>query len=87
MIGRALPTEKERLPALYKMRIFAAEEVSAKSRFWYFIKKLKKIKKTKGEIVSCRKVGELDELTAQPQSPRVRGKSLFLRTLLKNVWK
>merc|ERR1711887_340567 len=36
----------------------APDAVVAKSRFWYFIKKLKKIKKTKGEIVSCRKIYE-----------------------------
>merc|ERR1719402_1931270 len=58
VIGRGLPSEKVKEPALYKMRIFACNEVAAKSRFWYFIKKLKKIKKTKGEIVSCRKVFE-----------------------------
>ena len=35
------------------MKIFATDEVSAKSRFWYFTKKLKKIKKTVGEICYC----------------------------------
>ncbi|XP_033645124.1 60S ribosomal protein L18a-like [Asterias rubens] len=58
VIGRRVPTDKVRIPALYKMRIFASDHVSAKSRFWYFIKKLKKIKKTRGEIVSCRKIYE-----------------------------
>lgn len=35
------------------MRIFAPNPVSAKSRFWYFLKKLKKVKKAVGEICSC----------------------------------
>lgn len=53
MIGRRVPTEKDRSPTLYRMRIFAPDEVSAKSRFWYFTKKLKKLKKTAGEICYC----------------------------------
>ena len=53
MIGRRLPSNTDEEPTLYRMRIFAPDEVSAKSRFWYFLKKLKKIKKTVGEIVYC----------------------------------
>jgi large subunit ribosomal protein L18Ae len=34
------------------MRIFAPNDVVAKSRFWYFLSKLRKVKKTNGEIVS-----------------------------------
>lgn len=34
------------------MRIFAPNEVVAKSRFWYFLGKLRKIKKANGEIVT-----------------------------------
>lgn len=53
MVGRRIPTEKVPYPELYQMRIFAPDEVSAKSRFWYFMKKLKKLKKTVGEICYC----------------------------------
>ena len=38
------------------MRIFAPDSVTAKSRFWYFIRQLKKMKKGSGEIVSCKRV-------------------------------
>jgi large subunit ribosomal protein L18Ae len=34
------------------MRIFAPNAVVAKSRFWYFLRGLQKVKKTTGEIVS-----------------------------------
>lgn len=34
------------------MRVFAPNDVVAKSRFWYFLAKLKKVKKANGEIVS-----------------------------------
>ena len=56
IIGRALPTEKNSSPPLYKMRIFAPDEVIGKSKYWYFVSRLKKIKKSTGEIVSCRRV-------------------------------
>lgn len=39
------------------MRIFAPNNVVAKSRFWYFLGKLKKVKKANGEIVSLNEVG------------------------------
>ncbi|KAJ9599534.1 hypothetical protein L9F63_010006, partial [Diploptera punctata] len=35
VIGRKLPTEKEKVTPLYKMRIFAPDAIVAKSRFWY----------------------------------------------------
>jgi large subunit ribosomal protein L18Ae len=38
------------------MRIFAVNDVVAKSRFWYFLSKLRKVKKTNGEIVSLNQV-------------------------------
>jgi large subunit ribosomal protein L18Ae len=52
VIGRHLPTEANPTPKLYRMRIFAPNDVVAKSRFWYFLAKLRKIKKANGEIVS-----------------------------------
>jgi large subunit ribosomal protein L18Ae len=62
VIGRKLPSQQERNPQLYKMRIFAPNTVVAKSRFFYFICKLKKIKKTAGEIVSINQVHEKNPL-------------------------
>jgi len=56
VIGRHLPTEANPTPKLYRMRIFAPNEVVAKSRFWYFLMKLKKVKKANGEIVTLNKV-------------------------------
>ena len=52
VIGRKLPSEKEPQPKLYRMRIFAPNEVVAKSRFWYFLRKLRKVKKATGEVVA-----------------------------------
>jgi large subunit ribosomal protein L18Ae len=51
-----VPTEATPNPKLYRMRIFAPNNIVAKSRFWYFIAKLRKIKKTNGELVSLNEV-------------------------------
>merc|ERR1712193_333016 len=55
IIGRRVPTEKDTKPPLFRMEIFAPDVVAAKSRFWYYMKKLKK---SVGEIVSCEQVFE-----------------------------
>ena len=38
VVGRHLPTEVDPTPKIYRMRIFALNEVVAKSRFWYFLR-------------------------------------------------
>ncbi|CAI2164441.1 7509_t:CDS:2 [Funneliformis geosporum] len=58
VVGRKLPSKKDTIPRLYRMRLFAPNEVVAKSRFWYFLKKLKKVKKAAGEIVSINEIFE-----------------------------
>ena len=59
VIGRSMPTDKNRVPPLYQMKIFAPDKCTAKSRFWYFVCQLKKMKRTLGEIVVCQEVGTL----------------------------
>lgn len=56
VIGRHLPTEANPTPALYRMNIFASNTAVAKSRYWYFLRGLKKVKKATGEIVSIKEV-------------------------------
>lgn len=58
VIGRRLPTESVPEPKLFRMRIFASNDVVAKSRYWYFLKKLHKVKKASGEIVSLNIISE-----------------------------
>jgi hypothetical protein len=64
VIGRHLPSEANPAPKLYRMRIFAPNTVVAKSRFWYFLMKLRKVKKANGEIVSLNEVGSSTALQA-----------------------
>ena len=54
VIGRHLPTEANPTPDMYRMTIFAPNETVAKSRFWYFLRGLRKVKKATGEIVSVK---------------------------------
>merc|ERR1712098_170905 len=58
VIGRPLPTDSNPTPKLYRMRVFAPNDVVAKSRFWYFLMKLRKVKKSNGEVVSLNKIHE-----------------------------
>jgi len=58
VIGRHLPSDANPTPKLYRMRIFAPNNIVAKSRFWYFLGKLRKIKKANGEIVTLNVVCE-----------------------------
>ncbi|RZC67972.1 hypothetical protein C5167_011657 [Papaver somniferum] len=34
VVGRALPTEEEDTPKIYRMELWATDEVRAKSKFW-----------------------------------------------------
>merc|ERR1712137_865967 len=58
VIGRLKPTTENDAPTMYRMRIFSPNEVVAKSRFWYFLSKYHKMKKTTGEILSINEIFE-----------------------------
>jgi len=89
VVGRHLPTESEPIPKIYRMRIFAPNEVVAKSRFWYFLRfvecfvsrtsrlsshrQLKKVKKASGEVIGVNVVCILDV----PCSPQEAGGAGF----------
>jgi large subunit ribosomal protein L18Ae len=58
VIGRKAPTKNEENPPAYRMKIFAQNEVLAKSRFWYFMHQMRKMKKTTGEILDVNEITE-----------------------------
>ena len=62
MIGRRKPTETEKEPELYRMRIFVRNHVEAKSSFWNIMRRTKKIKKTSGETLKCEEIVEAVDL-------------------------
>lgn len=68
VIGRHLPTDTNATPKLYRMRIFAPNTVVAKSRFWYFLMKLRKVKKSNGEIITINLVWTLQQFNAEEKA-------------------
>ncbi|CAO1615790.1 unnamed protein product [Parajaminaea phylloscopi] len=65
VIGRRLPTEQEAEPPLYRMRIFAPNTTVAKSRFFYFLRQLRKMKSATSEIVAIHPVAEKKPIKAK----------------------
>lgn len=51
VVGRKAPTDKEPNPAVYRMKVFAPNEVTGASQFWYLMHQMRKMKKTTGEIL------------------------------------
>jgi hypothetical protein len=43
-------------PKVYRMKLFASNSVIARSRFWYYMKLLRKVKRQNGEIISVNEV-------------------------------
>merc|ERR1712028_292798 len=58
VIGRHVPTERDPEPKAYRIKLFTKNETQARSRFWYFIRKLVKMKKASAEILSVREIFE-----------------------------
>ncbi len=56
VVGRKAPTATDENPPAYRMKLFARNEVTAKSRFWYFMHQMRKMKKTTGEILDVNEV-------------------------------
>uniref|UniRef100_A0A0G4HYD4 60S ribosomal protein L18a n=1 Tax=Chromera velia CCMP2878 TaxID=1169474 RepID=A0A0G4HYD4_9ALVE len=58
IVGRGAPTQRNPDPKVYRMKVFARDHVLAKSKFWYFMKKLNKVKRQGGEVLSLSEITE-----------------------------
>ena len=58
VVGRKKQTETSQENKIYKMRIFAKDRIHAKSKFWYFLRRMNKVKKSNGEILACSEIHE-----------------------------
>lgn len=56
IVGRHVPTEAAPEPKLFRMKLWAKDMVRAKSKFWYFMTKLQKVKKANGQLVACNEI-------------------------------
>lgn len=77
VIGRHLPTEANPTPAMYRMNIFAPNETVAKSRYWYFLRGLKKVKKATGEIVGIKTVRVLPQAKGKNHDKRLTKREII----------
>ncbi|KAG5003633.1 hypothetical protein JHK84_027888 [Glycine max] len=56
--------EPDQHPKIYRMKLWSINKVRAKSKFWYFLRKLKKVKKSNDQVFIinkdfCNKVGNV----------------------------
>jgi len=65
VIGRKAPTDADANPPLFRMKLFARNEVTARSRFWYFLHQYRKMKHTTGEIISVNEIFEKNNNTVK----------------------
>merc|ERR1711939_865913 len=58
VVGRRLPSESNPTPTVFRIKLFAKNEVVAKSRFWYYLKRQKNLKRANGEILQVNELFE-----------------------------
>jgi len=62
VVGRFVPNEKygedNAQCKVYRMNLFAKNKVVARSRFWYFMKRLCRVKKANGQIIAVNQIFE-----------------------------
>lgn len=84
VVGRAVPTATNETPKAYRMKLWATNEVRAKSKFWYFLRKLQKVKKSHGQILAINEIFEKHPTTIKNFGIWVRYQS---RTGYHNMYK
>jgi len=61
IVGRRVPTEADPAPQVYRMKLWALDASKARSKFWYFLSRLRKVKKTNGQVIACNEIFEKDD--------------------------
>ncbi|GLJ37216.1 hypothetical protein SUGI_0754750 [Cryptomeria japonica] len=84
VVGRALPTSVDENPKIYRMKLWATNDVRAKSKFWYFLRKLKKVKKSNGQMLAINEIFEKNPTTIKNYGIWLRYQS---RTGYHNMYK
>jgi large subunit ribosomal protein L18Ae len=65
VVGRKAATDENPNPEAFRMIVFAPNPVAAKSKFWYFMRQFRKMKKTTGEILDCVEIIEKNSRTVK----------------------
>ncbi|WIA37863.1 hypothetical protein OEZ86_014712 [Tetradesmus obliquus] len=84
VVGRHLPTEQDPTPTVYRMKVWAQDAVRAKSKFWYFLRRLRRVKKANGQIIAVNEIFERKPTTVKNFGIWVRYQS---RTGYHNMYK
>ena len=71
-------------PQVYRMKLWSTDDTRAKSKFWYFLSRLKKVKKANGQILACNEIFEEDVTTIKNFGIWIRYQS---RTGFHNAYK
>ena len=72
IVGRAAPTQKNPIPKICRMKLFAKNKVVARSRFWYFMGRLCRVKKANGQIISVSQARTRQRARPRQFCPRLR---------------
>ncbi|KAL8499008.1 hypothetical protein ACS0TY_022097 [Phlomoides rotata] len=56
VVRRALPTETNEHPKIFRMKLWETNPGRAKSKVWHFLKKLMKVKKSNGQMLAINEV-------------------------------
>mmetsp|Transcript_149022 Transcript_149022/g.211717 ORF Transcript_149022/g.211717 Transcript_149022/m.211717 type:complete len:192 (-) Transcript_149022:109-684(-) len=84
IVGRKRPTESDPAPQIFRMRIFADDHVRAKSRFWFFLHQMSKMKRSTGEILAVNEIREKNSQTVKNFGITIRYTS---RSNIHNMYK
>lgn len=84
VVGRHSPTEADATPKVYRMKLWALDATRARSKFWYFMSLLKKVKKANGQIIACNEIFEKKPTTVKNFGIWIRAQN---RTGYQNMYK
>ena len=84
VVGRHNPTTADPNPTVYRMKVWAPDAVRAKSKFWYFLRKLRRVKKANGQVLAVNEIFEKKPTTTKNFGIWVRYQS---RTGYHNMYK
>ncbi|KRX03681.1 hypothetical protein PPERSA_10365 [Pseudocohnilembus persalinus] len=82
--ARRLPSEQEPNPKVIQMRVFGRNQVCAQTKFWYQMRKLNKLKKAAGEIISVQEIYERNTSSVKTYGIVLKYQS---RTAMHNMYK
>jgi len=58
VIGLEVPTTQVPQPKIYRMKLFAEDDVRAKSKFFYYMNKLQKVKRSRSQVLAVNEIFE-----------------------------